>query len=87
MDVIIQSPWITPEPLAKQPCEKNPHLETLASEVAASELRENGHTREECLRQLREWIRQNPDIENCITGRTTTNSETRIWSICNVNER
>lgn len=63
-----QNPWITPEPLIKQPYQKDLHLESLAEKIAATELRENQHTREECLKQLKEWIKQNLDIENCITG-------------------
>nr|XP_023028786.1 clavesin-1 [Leptinotarsa decemlineata] len=34
--------------------------------IADKELRENETARRECLAHLREWIRQNPDIENCI---------------------
>lgn len=73
MDVMIQAPWIAEEPLIKQPYEKHSDLLNLVENVAAKELRENKHTRDECLKQLKEWIKQNPDIENCITGwyRTT----------------
>lgn len=68
MDVMTQNPWITPQPLIKRSYEKDLHLESLAEKVAVSELRENQQTREECLKQLKEWIKQNHDIENCITG-------------------
>lgn len=38
------------------------------AEVAGKELRESHQTRQQCLNQFREWIEQNTDIENCITG-------------------
>lgn len=69
MDMMIENPWITPELPSKQSYQNDSYLEGLVDKVATLELRENKHTKEESLRQLREWIRQNPDIENCITGR------------------
>lgn len=36
--------------------------------IAKKELREEAHTREQCLTLFREWIERNQDIENCITG-------------------
>lgn len=69
MDVMIENPWITTEQRLKQSYEEHSHLKNLAEKVAELELRENKHIKNESLRQLREWIKQNPDIENCITGR------------------
>lgn len=66
MDVINQHPWITS---AEQFYEKDSCLGSLVDKVATLELRESKHTKDESLRQLREWIKQNQDIENCITGR------------------
>lgn len=42
--------------------------ETIA-QIAKKELREDKHTRDQCLKQFRDWILQNRDIENCITGK------------------
>lgn len=36
--------------------------------VAKNELREDKNTKDACLKQFKEWISQNRDIENCITG-------------------
>ncbi|KAF5304627.1 hypothetical protein FQR65_LT07909 [Abscondita terminalis] len=44
-------------------CEKNDRIQ----EIAVRELKEDERKREQCLSQLREWIKQNKDIENCIT--------------------
>ncbi|CAG9857467.1 unnamed protein product [Phyllotreta striolata] len=53
------------------PCNKNPSEggESLASlvESARRELREDDRTKKECLERMREWIKQNPDIQNCPT--------------------
>lgn len=68
MEIMIQNSWITLELPIKQINETNTCLKSFADKVAALELRENKHTKDECLRQLREWIKQNPDIKNCITG-------------------
>lgn len=40
--------------------------ENHVQEVAANELKEDEKTREQCLAHLREWIRQNRDIDGCI---------------------
>lgn len=37
--------------------------------IAERELRENETARKQCLEQLRNWVKQNPDIENCILGK------------------
>lgn len=47
--------------------EKNEKLADSVQEIAVRELKEDEKTREQCLNQLREWIKQNKDIENCIT--------------------
>lgn len=39
------------------------------AQIAKSELREDNQTREQCLKQFKEWIHQNRDVENCITGK------------------
>ncbi|KAJ8957535.1 hypothetical protein NQ318_020574 [Aromia moschata] len=38
--------------------------------IANRELRENENVRKQCLAHLREWIKQNADIENCLTDYT-----------------
>lgn len=68
MDMMIENPWIMPEGPSKPLDHKDSYLKGLVDKVATLELRENKHTKEESLRHLREWIQQNPDIENCITG-------------------
>lgn len=40
----------------------------LIVKVAKNELREDGNTRTECLKQFKEWIKKNPDIKHCIIG-------------------
>ncbi|XP_072385395.1 clavesin-1 [Diabrotica undecimpunctata] len=45
----------------------NKKLKKELYEVASRELRESESTRKECLEHLRNWIKQNPDIENCLT--------------------
>lgn len=37
--------------------------------IAERELRENENARKQCVEQLRNWIKQNVDIENCLLGR------------------
>lgn len=69
MDMMIENPWITPELPTKLSYKSDSYLKGLVEKVATLELRENKHTKEESLKQFREWIKQNPDIENCITGR------------------
>lgn len=44
--------------------------------IAKKELREEATSREQCLTLLREWINQNQDVENCITGK---NSARCLW--------
>lgn len=66
MEVMVQNPWI--QSGSKLSYDKDPCLKLLADKVAALELREDQHTKDECLWQLREWIKQNPDIKDCITG-------------------
>lgn len=36
--------------------------------IAENEIRENDNARKQCLEHLKNWIRQNPDIENCNLG-------------------
>lgn len=61
--------WSQPT-LGKMPGNQfNEDLQHFVEAVAAKELRETTNTREQCLLQLREWIKQNPDVENCLTGR------------------
>lgn len=48
--------------------EKNSYIIQDLFKIAAKELREDDTVRRQCLAQLREWIKQNPDIENCLTG-------------------
>lgn len=72
--VIISYPWIKKdesyvdengnEPLI-QPYKG---LRECVAQVAKKELREDAIIKEEMLRQFRQWIKQNRDIENCITG-------------------
>ncbi|KAJ8925055.1 hypothetical protein NQ315_001226 [Exocentrus adspersus] len=47
--------------------EQDTHISQNLATVASKELRENDTVRKQCLALLREWIKQNPDIENCIT--------------------
>ena len=48
--------------------ETEEELSAFSRQIAISELRETDLSREQCLKQLRDWIRQNGDIENCLTG-------------------
>ncbi|KAJ8970196.1 hypothetical protein NQ314_001343 [Rhamnusium bicolor] len=45
------------------------HIMQELFKIADRELRENEIVRKQCLAHLREWIKQNVDIENCITGK------------------
>lgn len=61
--LIVKYPWTE----KSYPCEKietNPNVQ----EIANKELREDEKTKEQCLRQIREWINQNKDIQNCLIG-------------------
>lgn len=53
------------EPLVSELCKIQ---ESLAL-IAKKELREDKSTKEQCLKQLKDWICQNRDIENCVTGK------------------
>lgn len=49
----------------------NDHQEEFTNKlmkIAGNELREDENTRKQCLEQLRDWIKKNQDIENCLTG-------------------
>lgn len=49
--------------------DKDTHISEKLAAIASKELREEENVRRQCLDHLREWIKQNPDIENCITGK------------------
>lgn len=67
--VLVSNPWSSTTSLASDVKDDGlSELSDFVSKVARLELREDKHTREECLKQLREWISKNPDLENCITG-------------------
>lgn len=59
---ILSFPWIkNKDPDAKA---VKGELSELACKIAKSELREDKEIRESCLKQLREWIIKNHDVEN-----------------------
>ncbi|XP_018569220.1 alpha-tocopherol transfer protein-like [Anoplophora glabripennis] len=47
--------------------DKDTNISENLAAIARRELREEENVRTQCLAHLREWIKQNPDIENCIT--------------------
>lgn len=49
--------------------DKDTHISEKLAAIASKELREEENVRRQCLDHLREWIKQNADIENCITGK------------------
>ena len=60
--VILNFPWTkNKDPDAKA---IKGELSELARKIAKSELREDKEMRESCLKQLREWIAKNQDVEN-----------------------
>lgn len=67
--LIASHPWSTPPTMDNTISEKFSDLTEMAAFVAKTELREDKKTREQCLEQFKEWIRKNPDIQNCLTGR------------------
>lgn len=66
--LIISNPWSTPTAMDHTVSEKFSDLMEMAALVAKKELREDEQTRQQCLAQFKEWIRTNPDIQNCLTG-------------------
>lgn len=69
LELIVNHPWKDSGCLKKSEEASNENLTDNIWEVAFNELREDEKTREQCLKQFKEWIRQNKDIENCIMGK------------------
>lgn len=73
--VIISYPWIEKgekylDENGNEPfIQPSKGLRECVAEVARKELREEIPIREASLHQFKEWIRQNHDLENCITGK------------------
>ncbi|XP_049818844.1 retinaldehyde-binding protein 1 [Aethina tumida] len=67
--LIMSNPWSQNNNLQNKKLlnEKNSYIIQDLFKIAAKELREDDTVRRQCLAQLREWIKQNPDIENCLT--------------------
>ncbi|KAF5300700.1 hypothetical protein FQA39_LY11062 [Lamprigera yunnana] len=62
--LFINQPWKNDKKLDD---ERNEKIAERVQEIAALELKEDEKTRNQCLNQIREWLLQNKDIENCIT--------------------
>lgn len=54
--------------------DKDTNISENLAAIASKELREEENVRKQCLAHIREWIKQNPDIENCITGNDSMHS-------------
>lgn len=69
MSPTLENVWTNQQLLLDKSYEERSNVQNLAKKVAEIELREDKHTREQCLIQLRQWIKKNPDIQNCILGK------------------
>lgn len=65
-DILVSIPW--KQTLMDDNYKDNKENENIVEVIASRELRESPRIREQCLVQFREWIKQNNDMENCLTG-------------------
>lgn len=65
--LIIKQSWRNGKIENKDKSDKELELSDLAIKVARKELREDRSTREQCLEQLRNWLKKNEDVENVRT--------------------
>lgn len=61
---ILKHTWRSSKIDAKDKTDKELELSDLALKTARKELREDRSAREQCLEQLRDWIRKNEDVDN-----------------------
>lgn len=62
--VILNFPWTKNKDSDPKTSKENKRISELARKIAKSELREDKAIQESSLKQLREWITQNYDVEN-----------------------
>lgn len=62
--VILNFPWTKNKEVDAKSSKANGSISDLARKIAKSELREDKDMQESSLKQLREWLAQNYDIEN-----------------------
>lgn len=63
--VIISNPWRNDDTLSKPEYDENEMgLSEMVQKVARKELREDKFTRDQCLEQMRDWLKKNEDVQD-----------------------